>query len=75
MPELDGAPPGAGGFYRSNQQLAGDLLTAIEEDRPSINSGHNARAALELIVAVYESHLRGQRVTLPLADRTHPLAR
>ena len=40
-----------------------------------MSSGHDTRAALEMILAVYESHRQGTRVALPLADRRHPLAR
>jgi predicted dehydrogenase len=74
MPPGEGAPPSAGAFFATNQALTRDLLAAIEQNRPPINDGHNARAALELILAVYASHLAGARVTLPLADRSHPLA-
>jgi predicted dehydrogenase len=68
-------PPGASGMHIANQVIVADLLAAVETGRPPISSGHDARAALEMIMAVYESHARGGRVTLPLADRTHPLAR
>jgi predicted dehydrogenase len=59
----------------ANQVLMCDLLAAIEQDRPPRSSGHDGRAALEMILAVYESHIRGQRVALPLEGREHPLAR
>lgn len=77
VPEMapgEGAPPGAGAFFATNQALTRDLLAAIEQHRPPINDGHNARAALELILGVYASHLAGGRITLPLAERRHPLA-
>jgi predicted dehydrogenase len=59
----------------SNQLLVRDLLAAVETGRQPLSSGHDARAALEMILAVYESHAAGGRVPLPLAERTHPLAR
>jgi predicted dehydrogenase len=75
-PEGVAAPPaGASAMHPANQILAADLLAALEEDRQPLSSGHDARAALEMIMAVYESHIRGQRVALPLAERGHPLAR
>jgi predicted dehydrogenase len=72
------APPVPDGFsslHTGNQALVRDLLAAVEEDRAPLSSGHDARAALEIILAAYESHARQARVALPLADRTHPLGR
>lgn len=47
-----------------------ELITCIEEGRESRSSGQDGRAALELAMAVYQSHARGgARVTLPLEDR------
>lgn len=68
-------PPGMSGQHPGNQMLVRDLLAAVEEDRAPHSSGHDARAALEMILAVYESHLQGGRVTLPLERREHPLER
>jgi predicted dehydrogenase len=76
LPPGVGAPPsGAGEMHRGNQLLVCDLLAAVEADRAPLSSGHDARAALEMIMAVYESHIRGDRVALPLAERSHPLSR
>ena len=50
-----------------------DLIDAIENDREPISSGRAAVAALEMILGAYESQMTGQRVTFPMADRTHPL--
>ena len=66
-------PPGAGSFFLSNRTIAADLLESIETGRAPVNDGHNAAAALEMIVSVYSSHLANARVPLPLAERTHPL--
>ncbi|MCX8138106.1 MAG: Gfo/Idh/MocA family oxidoreductase [Gemmataceae bacterium] len=50
-----------------------DLIAAIEQDRPPKDSLRDGRAALEMIMAVYESHRRQQLVELPLKNRKHPL--
>jgi predicted dehydrogenase len=75
LPEPASTPPGASAQHAANQVLVRDLLAAVEQGRQPISSGHDARAALEMILAVYESHRRGTRVCLPLAERTHPLRR
>lgn len=43
-----------------------DLVAAIKEDRKPFVSGEDARPALELILAVYQSARTGQPVKLPL---------
>jgi len=71
-----GAPPaGASAMHAGNQLIAADLLAALEENRKPLSSGHDARSALEMIMAVYESHIGEDRVSLPLVERGHPLAR
>lgn len=46
------------------------LIACIEEGRENRSSGQDGRAALELALAVYQSHARGGvQVTLPLQDR------
>lgn len=57
-----------------NVWIAKDLIAAIEADRPPLGSLHDGRAALEMILAVYESHRAGGVVALPLKNRKHPLA-
>lgn len=74
VPGADPVPAGANSFFLSNRTIAADLLESIETNRLPINDAHNAAAALEMIVAVYASHLAGDRLPLPLANRTHPLA-
>ena len=50
-----------------------DLVDCIEQDRESISSGRQGRAALEMIMAVYESQRRGlARVDFPLDIRDNP---
>ncbi|MFW6125053.1 MAG: Gfo/Idh/MocA family protein [Pirellulales bacterium] len=57
-----------------NRQLVLDLLKAAEEEREPMASGADGRAALEMIQAVYASHLAGRRLSLPLELREHPLS-
>lgn len=68
-----GAVPSAELTQSANQQLVRDLLAAIEEGREPATSGESARAVLEMIQAVAVAHVSGGRVTLPLAQREHPL--
>ena len=49
------------------------LLYAWQKREP-ISSLNDGRAALEMIMAVYESHIQGGRVSIPLQRREHPLA-
>lgn len=53
---------GAGG----HMMLIQDLVEAINEDREPMIPGREARKAVELILAIYESELTGQPVDLPL---------
>lgn len=55
--------------------MLSDLIEAIENGREPFASGRDGRACLEMIQATWESHLRGQRVSMPLAPREHPLER
>ena len=68
-------PGGPNGMDQGNKQLVADLLAAVENNRAPLSSARDARSALEMIMAVYESHIEGDRVPLPLTDRTHPLSR
>ncbi|MFM7149525.1 MAG: gfo/Idh/MocA family oxidoreductase, partial [Gemmataceae bacterium] len=56
-----------------NVWIVKDLLEAIAKDRQPLSSVYDGRAALEMILAVYESHRQGQPVALPLTNREHPL--
>lgn len=58
----------------ANRTIVADLLDAIEQDRHPKSSGFDARWTLEMVMAVYESHLTGARVRLPLKKREHPLS-
>jgi predicted dehydrogenase len=57
-----------------NRQAAKELIRAIEENRQPDGSIYDARAAVEMIVAVFESHRQSQAVELPLKNRQNPLA-
>lgn len=52
-----------------------DLMDAIAKDRPPAVGIHDALAATEMIQAVFESHVSGKRVDMPLTERSHPLKR
>ena len=58
-----------------NILIVDDLIEAVEKDRPPLDSLHDGRAALEMILAVYESHRLERAVDLPLKNRKHPLAK
>ena len=58
-----------------NALIARDLVECVEQDRRPLGSIEDGRAALEMILAVYESHRANGPVKLPLENRTHPLTR
>ncbi|MGQ9732081.1 MAG: Gfo/Idh/MocA family protein [Candidatus Zipacnadales bacterium] len=58
-----------------NRLIARDLIDCIVQDREPLGSLRDGRAALEMILAVYESHRVNALVKLPLENRTHPLTR
>ncbi len=60
------ADPTALGNDAHTAQIA-DLLAAIDEGREPLMTGEEARNALEVVLAVYESARRKATVTLPLA--------
>jgi predicted dehydrogenase len=62
-----------GGLGQGNIWIVQDLMEAIEKDRQPKGSMYDGRAALEMILSVYESHrLRGP-VDFPLKNRRQPL--
>lgn len=66
-------PLDAKALENGNILIVNDLIEAIEKDRPPLDSLHDGRAALEMILAVYESHRLEKPVELPLKNRKHPL--
>ncbi|MGE3808552.1 MAG: Gfo/Idh/MocA family protein [Gemmataceae bacterium] len=61
-------------LVQGNEWIAKDLIEAIEKDRQPLGSIYDGRAALEMILAVYESYRRKGPVDLPLMNRKHPLS-
>ena len=66
-------PTGLKGAAASNKRIVEDLLRAIEKDVEPGAGIREGRAALEMILAVYASHLKAARAKLPLKEREHPL--
>lgn len=60
--------------HLGNRLIALDLIRAIEADAQPHDGIFDGRAALEMILAVYESHRRGGPVRFPLQNRKHPLS-
>ena len=58
---------------QGNIWIVQDLMAAIEEERQPRGSMYDGRAALEMILATYESHRQGRPVDMPLETRVHPL--
>ena len=56
-----------------NRLIALDLIQAIEMNTQPKGSMYDGRAALEMILAVYESHRLNAPVSFPLKNRRHPL--
>jgi len=56
-----------------NRLIALDLIRAIETDSRPQGSMYDGRAALEMILTIYESHRQNAPVPLPLRNRKHPL--
>jgi predicted dehydrogenase len=63
-----------GGLGQGNVWIVRDLMEAIERDRQPRGSIYDARGALEMILAVYESQRLGRTVNLPVENRRHPLS-
>jgi hypothetical protein len=63
-----------GGLGMGNIWIANDLIEAIEKDRQPKGSIYDGRAALEMILAIYESQRLRAAVDFPLKNRRHPLS-
>ena len=71
---FDTPEPLADARYFSRHGLAiADLLAAIEENREPAGGMYEARGAVEMIAAVFESHRQRRPVPLPLKNRQNPL--
>jgi predicted dehydrogenase len=66
-------PLGLKGDTANQRRLVVDLIRAIETDGQSVASIYEGRAVVEMIMAVYASHLTGARAMFPLKERDHPL--
>jgi predicted dehydrogenase len=66
-------PITAGDLHAGNIAAVKDLIASIEEDRQPVSNIYEARAATEMIVAVFESQRVGCPVTFPLKTRCNPL--
>lgn len=62
-----------GGLHAGNLAAVDDLLAAIEGDRQPACNPYEARGAIEMIVAAFESERVRGRVAFPLANRQNPL--
>ena len=62
-----------GGPHAGNLLAVKDLIAAVEQDRRPDSSIYEARTAVEMIVAVFESQRVGGPVTFPLQTRQNPL--
>jgi len=61
-------------LHLGNTFLANNLVEAIRNNREPISSGRDVRYVIEMVQGVYASHFaKGQRLSIPLADRSHPL--
>ncbi len=56
-----------------NRAGAAELIAAIRENRQPNSSIYDGRAAVEMIVSVFESHRLGKPVAFPLENRKNPL--
>ncbi|MBY0459350.1 MAG: Gfo/Idh/MocA family oxidoreductase [Gemmataceae bacterium] len=68
-----GKPETLKGLDNGNLLIVNDLIEAIEKDRSPVDGLVDGRAALEMIMAVYESHRQEKPVDLPLKNRKNPL--
>ncbi len=57
----------------SNLATVHDLIESIEKDKQPLSNMYDARAATEMIVAVFESHRKNAPVQFPLQNRKNPL--
>jgi len=67
-------PLAGGGLHEGNVLAVRDLIAAIEEDRQPAANILEARTAVEMIAAVFESQRVAGPVSMPLANRRNPLS-
>lgn len=61
-------------YAAGNPAVANDLIAAIEKDRQPLCSMYEARGAIEMVLAAFESHRVRQPITMPLQNKGNPLA-
>lgn len=61
-------------FEPHQRHFARDLVHAVESGAPTLCGAEDGRWTIEMVTAVYQSHLRQSRVRFPLDDRRDPLA-
>lgn len=66
-------PLADGGLHMSNVRAVRDLIQAIEDDRQPETHMYEARTAIEMIAAVFESHRLDGPARIPLLNRLDPL--
>ncbi|HLJ12060.1 MAG TPA: Gfo/Idh/MocA family oxidoreductase [Planctomycetaceae bacterium] len=66
-------PLASAGISAGNVAAINDLIDAIEMNRQPKCSVYEARATIEMIMAVFESQRLQRSVRLPLENRRHPL--
>ncbi|MBI3857322.1 MAG: Gfo/Idh/MocA family oxidoreductase [Planctomycetes bacterium] len=66
-------PSGMKGTLAANRFIVEELIRIRGTQERSPVDIYEARATLEMIMAVYAAHLSGGRATFPLKDRKHPL--
>jgi predicted dehydrogenase len=71
--KFEGTPATVETFPLANARLVDDWLAAIREKREPACSGRNGAWAVEMVMAVYQSALTGQRASFPLKTRGHAL--
>lgn len=65
----------ATGYDGGNPAAARDLLSCLDTDRQPKCTFREARGAIEMVLATFESHVRGTPVMLPLDAKDNPLTR
>ncbi|MCL5745867.1 MAG: Gfo/Idh/MocA family oxidoreductase, partial [Acidobacteria bacterium] len=73
--EIPGPGPEiVGNWDRADNTMALDLLDAIGRDREPACGVRDGRWTIEMTAGLYQSQIKGARVTFPLSDRRDPLA-
>lgn len=70
----EGLSPAEKSPEAANRRVVDDWLAAIAANREPICSGHDGMKAVEMAHAVFTAGLTRERVSFPLANRSHPLA-